>query len=151
MTAEKTKTDEFFAITTPDDERRVIWVLTKDEHERWQRHRYIDDGTQIPAWRIDDEGRMVPAEDPRVRLEIDVEPFTVSPVTIRITADQDVTATATFVFMKGEQSRAVVIPLRDGRAVVTRELAPGDYVLRATGMYTGDAGFTVAEDWASDA
>lgn len=150
MTAEKTKTDEFFAITTPDDERRVIWVLTKDEHERWQRHRYID-STQIPAWRIDDEGRMVPAEDPRVRLEIDVEPFTVSPVTIRITADQDVTATATFVLTKGEQSRAVVIPLRDGRAVVTRELAPGDYELRATGMYKGDAGFTVAEDWASDA
>ena len=143
-------TDEFLAITTADDERRVIWIVTKDDHERWQRHRYID-GTQIPAWRIDDEGRMVPAEDPRVRLEIDVEPFTVSPVTIRITADQDVTATATFVFMKGEQSRAVVIPLRDGRAVVTRELAPGDYVLRATGMYKGDAGFTVAEDWASDA
>lgn len=150
MTAEKTKTDEFFAITTPDDERRVIWVLTKDEHERWQRHRYID-GTQIPAWRIDDEGRMVPAEDPRVRLEIDVEPFAVSPVTIRITADSPITESVPFVLSTSSQSRAVLIPLSDGRAVVTRELAPGDYVLRATGMYKGDAGFTVAEDWASDA
>lgn len=136
-----------------DKEGRVIAAgkvsIDESEYALWREQPFIS-GTTIPAWRIDEEGKLVPADDPRVALQIDVAPMGVSPVEITIKApDSELEDFVMLSVARDGQERYVRVHMEKGEASIRRALDPGEYRIRALADYYGEASFIVAEDWSA--